>query len=91
MNRNTMLIVAFVAITLMGLLLYSSMSLGGYTVEVCKQYEGRQACGTGSGTSETEAMSTATGVACAKIASGMTDSNKCQMGEPISVKWIKGR
>jgi hypothetical protein len=36
-------------------------------------------------------MTTATGVACAKISSGMTESNQCQMGNPTKVNWLKGR
>lgn len=91
MKKPVVLIVAGVAIILIALMAYSTMSLGGYTVEVCKEFQGRQACGTGGGSTETEAMRTATDVACSKISSGMTDSNKCQMGDPIQVKWLKGR
>lgn len=84
-------IIVGVVVVLVGLMAYSTTSLGGFKVEVCKSYQGAEACGTGVGTTEQEAMTTATQVACAKISSGMTDSNKCQMGEPTRVKWLKGR
>jgi hypothetical protein len=89
MNQKTLLIIGAVVAAVAGLIIYSSSMLGGMTVEVCKQFQGRQACGTGVGPTETEAISTATQVACAKIASGMTDSNTCQMSNPIRVKWLK--
>ena len=91
MNRNTILIIAGVAVALVGLMIYSTTSLGGYSVEVCKEFQGRQACGTAQGSTESEAMNTATQVACAKISSGMTDSNQCQTTNPIQIKWLKGK
>ena len=84
-------IIVGVVVAVIGLMAYSTTSLGGFKVEVCKAYQGREACGTGVGSSEMEAMNTATSVACAKIASGMTESNQCQMGNPTRVNWLKGR
>jgi hypothetical protein len=84
-------ITAGVALAVLALIAYSSFSLGGYSVEVCKSFQGRQACGTAAGGSEQEALTTATQVACAKISSGMTDSHNCQVSEPVSVKWLKRR
>ena len=84
-------IIVGVAVALIGLMAYSTMGLGGYKVEVCKSFQGREACGTGVGTSEMEAMNTATQVACAKISSGMTDSHNCQISNPVKVNWLKGR
>lgn len=81
-------IVGAVAVALIGLMAYSSLSLGGYRVEVCKSFHGREACGTARGTTETEAMTTATQVACAKIASGMTESTQCQASNPTRVQWL---
>ena len=84
-------IIVGVAAVVIGLMVYSSVSLGGYRVEVCKAFQGHEACGTAVGTTETEAMNTATQVACAKISSGMTDSNQCQSGNPVRVTWLKRR
>lgn len=84
-------IIAGVVAVVVALMVYSSRSLGGYRVEVCKSFQGREACGSASGSSETEAMNTATQVACAKIASGMTDSHNCQVSNPVKVTWLQGR
>ena len=84
-------IIVVVVIAVVALMAYSTMGLGGFKVEVCKSFQGREACGTGVGTSETEAMNTATQVACAKISSGMTDSHNCQVSNPVKVNWLKGR
>jgi hypothetical protein len=85
------LIIVGVVVVLVGLMAYSTTLVGGFKVEVCKTYQGHEACGIGVGTTEQEAMTTATGVACAKISSGMTESNQCQMGNPTKVNWLKGR
>lgn len=84
-------IIGGVAVVVIGLMVYSTTSLGGYKVEVCKTFQGNEACGTGVGTTETDAMNTATQVACAKISSGMTDSHNCQVSNPTKVNWLKGR
>jgi len=84
-------IIVGVVIAVVALMAYSTMGLGGFKVEVCKSFQGREACGTGVGTSEIEAMNTATQVACAKISSGMTDSHNCQVSNPVKVNWLKGR
>jgi hypothetical protein len=84
-------IIVGVVVVVIGLMAYSTTGLGGFKVEVCKTYQGQEACGTGVGTTEQEAMNTATQVACAKISSGMTDSNRCQMGNPTKVNWLKRR
>lgn len=84
-------IIAGVVVVVVGLMAYSSLSLGGYSVEVCKSYQGREACGTAAGTSESEALNMASSVACAKIASGMTESTQCQATNPVKVNWLKGR
>lgn len=84
-------IIGGVAVAVIGLMVYSTTSLGGYKVEVCKTFQGNEACGTGVGTTEMDAMNTATQVACAKISSGMTDSHNCQVSNPTKVNWLKGR
>ena len=84
-------IIGGVALAVIGLMIYSTSSLGGFKVEICKSYHGREACGTAVGTTELEAMNTATQVACAKIASGMTESTQCQATNPVKVNWLKGR
>ncbi|MBM3783131.1 MAG: hypothetical protein FJW30_02165 [Acidobacteria bacterium] len=88
MNKNTIILIAVTAIGLLVLMVSSTLSLGGYKVEICKEFQGRQACGTAVGSSETDAMNTATQVACAQISSGMTESTQCQAGNPVKVTWL---
>lgn len=84
--------VAAVGAVVIALMVYSSMSLGGYRVEVCKEFQGQRACRTAAGSTEAAALRTANDNACAQISSGMTDSMNCQASDPISIKWIeKGR
>lgn len=73
-----------------GLMIYSSLDLAGYRVEVCKEFQGRTACRTASGATRDAALRTASDNACALISSGMTDSIACQGTTPTSVKWLKG-
>jgi hypothetical protein len=82
-NRKVLLIVAAAGACLLGLMIYSTASLGGYRVEVCKEFRGQQACGTAEGSSESAARHTATQVACAKISSGMT--------APVKITWLSGK
>lgn len=84
-------IIVGVAAAVVALMVYSTSSLGGYRVDVCKSFQGREACGIAEGSSDSEAMSTATQVACAKISSGMTDSHSCQVSNPVKVNRLKGR
>jgi hypothetical protein len=82
-------IFAGVGAAVIGLMIFSTTSLGGFKVEVCKSFQGREACGTGVGNKELDAMNTATQVACAKISSGMTDSHNCQVSNPVKVTWLQ--
>jgi hypothetical protein len=78
-------IVLFAA--LIALIAYSSMGNAANRVEVCMQYDGRNACRTASGSSKDFALRTATSNACAQIVSGVTDTIKCEHTDPVSVTW----
>lgn len=84
MNKTTLIAILFGLIVL-ATLIYSSMNLQQYSCEVCMTYQGQDNCSTASGTSEEEAMRTATDVACAPISSGMTESIQCSNTPPKSV------
>jgi hypothetical protein len=75
-------------LAVLAVLVYSSMSLRQYRVEVCMQYSGRTECRVASGTSREFALRTATSNACALIASGVTETRGCEMAPPVSVKWL---
>lgn len=68
-------------------LVYFTLGLQQFTCEVCMEYKGRRNCATASGTSEEEAVRTATDTACATISAGMTESIQCSRTPPVSVTW----
>ena len=70
-------------------LIRSTMNLAQYRVEVCMDYNGRSSCRTAAGSTEEFALRSATGNACALIASGVTDSMGCERAAPRSVTWLK--
>ena len=72
-------------ITVMTLLMMQGRQ---HRVEVCMAFQGRSNCSIASGPSEDEALRTATHAACTLIASGVTDSQACERGQPLSVKWL---
>ena len=83
-----LLSIAVVALVVTALV-RSTMSLAQYRVEVCMDYQGRSSCRTAAGSTEEFALRTATGNACALIASGVTDSMGCERTTPRSVRWLR--
>ncbi len=71
------------------LLLYATLKGPRYRVEVCMQYQGRSACRTVIAKSEKSAVRSGTENACADIASGVTDTMRCQDTPPQSVRWLQ--
>jgi hypothetical protein len=88
MKKPVILGIVFVVIFL-GVIIYSSMNLSGYRVEVCMNFGGRTNCRTASGSTEEFARRTATTNACAEIASGVTDSIACEQTVPAKVTRLK--
>jgi hypothetical protein len=90
MKKPVLLGVLFLAIVL-GVIVYSSMNMSGFRVEVCMEYKGRTSCRTASGAQEDFALRTAISNACGEIASGVTDTIGCQSTPPKSVVWRNKR
>jgi len=88
MNRTVVLGILFV-LAVLAVLIYSTMNLARYRVEVCMTYQGRSQCRTAAGDSEEHALRSAASNACAMIASGMTDSMACEHATPSKVTWLK--
>jgi len=70
------------------LIVYSSMNVAQYRVEVCMSAEGQTACRTASADTQEHALRSATSNACAQMVSGVTASMACERSEPKSVKWL---
>lgn len=88
MKKPVLLGIIFVVIFL-AVIIYSSMNLSTYRVEVCMNFGGRSNCRTASGSTEEFARRTATTNACAEIASGVTDSIACEQTPPAKVTQLK--
>ncbi len=76
-------------LAIVAVIIYSTMNLSRYRVEVCMQFNGRTSCRTTSGSTEEFALRTAMQNACAEIASGVTDSIACEHSQPVRVTWKK--
>ena len=74
---------------ILGVLLYSTMNLAKFRVEVCVTFNGRSDCRIASADTEEHALRTATSNACGLLASGVTDSLACEHSVPTSVRWLK--
>jgi len=72
-------------VAVLGTIVYSSMGLRQHTYEVCMEYRGRSNCATASGTTQEEAIRTATDTACATISAGMTESIQCSSAPPTRI------
>ena len=82
------LIVALFIAGIAALIAYSTFNGPRYRVKVCMSYEGRSACKTVSAKEEASALRSGTENACADIASGVTDTMRCQQMTPQSVSWL---
>jgi hypothetical protein len=77
---------ALAALTaIVGVVVYSSFTVGGIRCELCVRFEGREACRAVDGASEDEARAAAQTNACALVASGVTQTMACQRAQPTSV------
>ena len=85
MSKPVWAAIVFIGIVV-AVIVYSSMGLRKYTVEVCMDYKGRTNCATASGTTKEEAIRTATDTACATISAGMTESIQCSRTPPASIR-----
>lgn len=83
--RNT-LVTAAVLAPIIGVVVYSSFQLSDYTCEICMEFEGGRVCRMVTGKTEVEAVRTGIDNACAQLASGVTDSMRCQRTAPKSVE-----
>jgi hypothetical protein len=87
--KKPVLVGILIVAAILGVIIYSSMNLASYRVEVCMDYNGRSNCRTASGSSEEFALRSATTNACAAIASGVTETIGCEQTKPTKVTWLK--
>jgi len=82
-------VIALFVVAFLALIAYSTLKGHRYRVEVCMAYQGRTNCRTVSAKSEEAALRSASDNACADIASGVTDTLRCQQSQPQSIKWLE--
>ena len=88
MSKPVIVGILFV-VGVLGVLLYSTMNLAKFRVEVCVTFNGRSDCRIAAAVTKEHALRTATSNACGLLASGVTDSLACEHTVPTSVRWLK--
>ena len=88
MRKPAVLLGILFVVAVLGVLVYSSMGLRQYRVEVCMEFNGRQDCRSAAGKTKELAQRTATDNACALISNGMTESIACSNTPPAKVTWL---
>jgi len=89
-NKTVVIGVVFV-VAILGFLIYSSMHIAKYRVEVCIAYRGQTQCRTASADTREHAQRTAQSNACGLLASGVTETMQCEHLDPTSVKWLDSK
>lgn len=89
MKRKPVLIGILFLLAVLGAIVYSSMNLSKFRVEVCMTFNGRTSCKTAVGATQEETLQTAVTNACADIAGGVTDSIACERTQPTKETWAK--
>ena len=89
MKKKPVLIAVIFVVAVLGAIIYSSMNLGKYKVNVCMTFNGHSSCRTAEGKNQDETLQTAISNACADIAGGVTDSIACERTPPTQEDWVK--
>jgi hypothetical protein len=87
-NKTVVIGVSFVILVLV-FLVYSSMHIAKYRVEVCVAYKGRSDCRTASADTQDHALRSAQSNACALLVAGVTEVMQCEHADPTSIKWLE--
>jgi hypothetical protein len=90
MSKTVIIGVVFV-VGLLAYLIYSSMHIAHYRVEVCVAYQGRSECRIASADTKEHALRSAQNNACGLMVSGVTETMQCEHVDPSSVKWLDAK
>jgi hypothetical protein len=88
MNKPGIFIGLFILVVV-ALISYSTMAGKRYRVEVCMAFQGRSACKTVTGKSESSALRGGITNACADIAQGVTETMGCEQSPPEKITWLQ--
>lgn len=90
MSKTVTIGIVFVFVVL-AFLVYSSMHIAQYRVEVCVSFRGMNQCRTASADTQDHALRSAQSNACALLTSGVTETMQCERETPASVKWLENK
>ena len=88
MSKTVTIGIVFVVVVL-AFLVYSSMHIAKYRVEVCIAFRGANQCRTASADTQDHALRSAQSNACALLVSGVTETMQCERVEPTTIKWLE--
>jgi hypothetical protein len=88
LNKTVAIGLGFVLVVI-AFLVYSSMHIAKYRVEVCIAFHGANQCRTASADTQDHAMRSAQSNACALLVSGVTETMQCERQVPTSIKWLE--
>jgi hypothetical protein len=87
MIKKPVLIGIVFFLVIVGVVLYSTMTMTQYRVKVCMQFNGQMNCATAAGSTKEFALRQAVSTACAPIAGGVTQTLACERSEPATTEW----
>lgn len=88
MKKTTWVAIAF-GVLVVAMVLVTTFRQDRVRCQVCVTFNGQRDCRTASATSQQEAIRTAVSNACAQLASGVTESTRCESTTPDSVEWLR--
>jgi len=88
MKRTVWLSIAF-ALVVIGFVVYSTFQQPRVRCRACVTFNGRQDCRTASASTQQEALRAAVSNACGLLASGVSESTRCENTQPDSVEWLR--
>lgn len=90
MSKTVAIGIVFLGVVL-AFLIYSTMHVAKYRVEVCIAFQGANQCRTASADTQAHALQSAQSNACALLTSGVTETMQCERQTPTSVKWLSAK
>ena len=87
LGRTTKATVIFLTFVIV-FVIYRSMTIAEYECEVCVTFHSRTVCRTAASGTRDASIDSAVTSACATLASGMTESIRCQNTEPDRISCI---
>ena len=88
MKPTVWIAILFVAVFL-GVIAFSTFGTQPFRCRVCITFNGRRDCRTASAKTREGAQRAAVTTACAQLASGVSESSRCDNTPPDSVDWLQ--